>query len=163
MLFGKSEICSLKTSQALKRIGFDKIVGQLYCTDIRHNGKSIDFETELDLKFAGKESEIEEVPFGKLLFMSNTNIELGDHECSAPLMYEAVYMFKMKYNMYFFVEPIYSKETKKTRFHVGVYYFNEQYQNFDKLLIVNDFDTYEEAYDNAILKAVEYIESQRSK
>ena len=163
MLFGKSEICSLKTSQALKRIGFDKIVGQLYCTDIRHNGKSIDFETELDLKAEGRESEIEEVPFGKLLFMTNTNNELGDHECSAPLMYEAVYMFKMKYNMYFSLEPIYSKKTGKTSFYVGVYYFNQEYQNFDKLLIVHEFDTYEDAYDNAILKAAEYIESKNNK
>ena len=55
----RESYCSYKTSMMLKWLGFNEDCQSMYETAIRHNGKDLSFDDELDLKSAGKGKEIE--------------------------------------------------------------------------------------------------------
>lgn len=150
-------ICSLNTSKGLKAIEFNKVVGQAYTTDFRHKGKHISFEKELDLKAEGKENEIEEVPFGNLVFINNRNSDHDEWTCSAPLIYEATTWLKEQRNIIISVEPKFDIASSTTIYLGKAYYFDTSEKAYKELSINNTFKSMEKAIDFAILCAVEHI------
>lgn len=152
-------ICSLNTSKGLKAIGFNKIVGQAYTTDFRHNGKHISFEQELDLKDEGKENEIEKVPFGDIVFINNRNSDHDEWTCSAPLIYEAATWLKDQKNIIISVEPTFDIASSTTIYLGKVYYFDADEKAYKQLPISKIFKSMEKAIDFAILCAVEHIKT----
>ena len=56
---------TFETAKLLKENGFNVMCDSMYIPDIRHNGKSISFDEELDLKDEGRGDEIEVVEGGE--------------------------------------------------------------------------------------------------
>lgn len=150
-------ICSLNTSKALKAIGFNAIVGQVYTTDFRHKGKHISFEEELDLKAEGKENEIEKVPFGDLVFINNRNSDHDEWTCSAPLIYEATTWLKDQRNIIISVEPKFDIASNTTIYLEKAYYFDANEKAYKLLPINKTLKSMEKAIDFAILCAADHI------
>ena len=153
-----SLICSLKASKLLKKIGFKKIVKFAYCTDYRYKGKHISFEEELDLKDEGRENEIEKIPFGDLINLSNSNAENGDSTISAPMHYEVDEWFRDKFNIYITIAPEYLDKTNETIFWTTVFWFDSQNKKYEKIYCYFGTKSYDKAYDNAIIKTCEFID-----
>lgn len=78
--------CSYKVSMLLKQLGFNEGCGSLYETAIRHNGKDLSFDDELDLKGAGRAKEIKYTKGGWISDHYNTNTSGWMHKdcCSRP-------------------------------------------------------------------------------
>ena len=70
---------SLKTAKNLKKAGFIWGCNSFYGLDVRHNGESIDFDEECELKSEGKESEIEYVDGGTIYSFYHSNKEDEDY------------------------------------------------------------------------------------
>ena len=61
------EYCPYKLSMQLKRRGYDEPSHSMYYTAVTHNGESISFDEELDLKGEGRGKETWVLPEGAIL------------------------------------------------------------------------------------------------
>lgn len=161
------KICSLETAKKLRALMFNLICDYMYCTDVRHKGKHIDYETELDLKFEGKESEIEEVPFGQLMSMTNFNVENGPNACSAPFLNDAVDWLRDHYNVVIYNEPFYIDMSQSTLYTPRVMFltggmFHQKYEDMNYMNEI-DGEDYWEVLDKAVSKACDMISEQKSR
>jgi hypothetical protein len=75
---------SFETAKLLKENGFNVMCDSEYIPDIRHNGRSISFDRELDLKDEGRGDEIEVVEGGQIWDTWNTNSNNSENEYSRP-------------------------------------------------------------------------------
>ena len=80
----KEDYVSFDTAKLLKENGFNVMCGSMYIPDIRHHGKSISFDEELDLRDEGRDDEIEVVEGGGVLGHWNINSNNGETEYSRP-------------------------------------------------------------------------------
>lgn len=64
---------SYKVGMMLKKLGFNEGCSSYYETAVRHNGKDLSFDEELDLKNEGRASEIERIKGGWVSESYNTN------------------------------------------------------------------------------------------
>ena len=151
----KNIICSLRNAQLLNKLGFDERVNNMYCTDVCHNGESISFEEELDLKFEGRGNEIEYIKYGKLLMMNNKNGEYDD-TYAAPTIFEAADWIRRKFDIHITIVP---EWRGKTVYGTNTYYFEPKQNDYAKLLTPQYSDSYEDCMQYAITKALEYIKS----
>lgn len=150
-------VCSLEVSKLLKEIGFKKVVSHIYCESIKHNGKDISFDEELDLKDEGRENEIERIPFGSLKILPNSNIDNYYNAVSAPMHYEADEWLRTNYNIFISIIPDYLVKTEKTVFHVIIYNFDEHNKEYKATLFSLQEESFDDAYDKAILKSCQLI------
>ena len=75
---------SFETAKLLKENGFDVACGSMYIPDIRHNGKSISFDEELDLKDEGRGNEIDIIDGGDIWDSWNFNSDNAENVYSRP-------------------------------------------------------------------------------
>lgn len=71
----EEDILDYETCRRLKELGYNEFGDHVWTTDTRHNGESISFEEELDLKMDGCDEELEYVEGGKLLYFTYQNSE----------------------------------------------------------------------------------------
>jgi len=76
---------SFETAKLLKEKGFREWCSDCYGTDVRHNGVTISFDDELDLKDEGRGDEIEYVEGGTMYNLCNNNSDEGLY--AAPTLY----------------------------------------------------------------------------
>lgn len=88
----------------LKRVGFDEWCRLCYTTAIRHNGKDLSFDEELDLKGEGRANEIELTPGGWCEQHNNRNSEdfMSSNQdcCSCPSLQVAVAWVEHYFKVY---------------------------------------------------------------
>ena len=75
---------TFETAKLLKENGFNAMCHSMYIPDIQHNGESISFDRELDLKDEGKWDEIEAVDGGKIWDTYNINSNNAENVYSRP-------------------------------------------------------------------------------
>lgn len=75
---------TFETAKLLKENGFNVWCSSMYIPDIRHNGRSISFDEELDLKDEGRGDEIEAVDGGQIWETWNSNGDNSENEYSRP-------------------------------------------------------------------------------
>lgn len=75
---------TFETAKLLKENGFNAICNSEYVPDIRHNGKRISFDEELDLKDEGRGDEIEAVDGGQIWDTWNRNSDNTENVYSRP-------------------------------------------------------------------------------
>ena len=80
----KEDYVSFGTAKLLKENGFNVMCDSMYIPDIRHNGKSISFDEELDLKDEGRGDEIEVVDGGQIWDSWNINSDNDENAYSRP-------------------------------------------------------------------------------
>ena len=90
---------SFETAKLLKENGFNVMCDSMYIPDIRHNGKSISFDEELDLKDEGRGDEIEVVDGGEVWDHWNSNSDNGETEYSRPSVLLAWKWFLCEHNI----------------------------------------------------------------
>ena len=90
---------SFETAKLLKENGFNVMCGSMYIPDIRHNGNSISFNEELDLKNEGLGDEIEIVDGGDIWDAWNVNSDNSETEYSRPSIILAWKWFLCKHNV----------------------------------------------------------------
>lgn len=98
-----------EVGMALKEMGFNEWCRLCYTTAIRHNGKDLSFDEELDLKGAGRAGEIEYIPGGNCEQLSNRNkldfVEGNTDCCSCPTIQMAIAWLEQKHHIYVMVAP----------------------------------------------------------
>lgn len=75
---------SFETAKMLKENGFNVMCDSEYIHEIRHNGRPISFDRELDLRDEGRGDEIEVVDGGGIWDGWNTNSNNNEDEYSRP-------------------------------------------------------------------------------
>lgn len=80
------DFVSFETSKLLKENGFRELCSNCYGTDVRHNGVSITFDEELDLKGEGRGDEIEYIEGGTLMCGFSCN-NSDEDVYAAPTLY----------------------------------------------------------------------------
>lgn len=97
--------CNYKISMMLKQLGFNEGCQSMYETAIRHNGKDLSFDDELDLKSAGKGKEIEYEKGGWTNNHYNTNRSdwMPKDCCSRPTLADAAKWLREK--KHYHIEP----------------------------------------------------------
>lgn len=75
---------TFETAKLLKENGFNAWCNTMYIPDIQHNGESISFDRELDLKDEGRGDEIEVVDGGQIWETWNSNSNNNENEYSRP-------------------------------------------------------------------------------
>lgn len=142
---------SLETAKLLKQTGFDWGCHGFYGIDVRHNGESIDFDEECELKAEGKESEIEYVDGGKVYSFYHSNIEDGDYGgYSRPTLAVAQKWLREVKGMYIYVKPcnIYNEQIESWSSRLF-------YKGNDIIVQGGAFGSYEEALEAGIKECVE--------
>ena len=151
----RDTICSVENAKLLKELGFDEIARNMYCADVCHNGKSISFEEELDLRCEGRENEIQYIKYGKLLMMNNMNGEYDD-TYAAPTVFEAADWIRRTFDIHITVVP---EWRGKTVYGTYTYYFEPKQNDYAKLLTPQYFNSHEDCMQYAIKKVLEYVKS----
>ena len=96
----KEDYVSFETAKLLKEKGFKEWCSHCYCTDVRHNGESISFDEELDLKDEGRESEIEYIDGGCLDNFGCSNEDYVDENVyAAPTLALAMKWLREVHNI----------------------------------------------------------------
>ena len=90
---------SFETAKLLKENGFNVMCDSEYIPDIRHNGRSISFDRELDLKDEGRGDEIEVVDGGQIWDSWNINSKNSENEYSRPTIQLAWKWFLVEHNV----------------------------------------------------------------
>lgn len=160
------DVCSLGTALKLKKFGYNKFCNLLYCTDFTYNGKSISYEEELDLKFAGKGSEIKEVLFGRIIGMSNFNKENDENSCSAPYIYDVIDWLRENYAIVIHNEPFYMTTEQVTLYTPKIEVLNlVWFQKYEDANYMRDIygENYFGVLDMAIAKAIDIINERNEK
>lgn len=87
----ETEHCNYKTSMLLKRLGYNEWCRTFYQEAVRHNGKDLSFDEELDLRNQGRSNEIKRIRGGWINESNNKNTDdwLGKHCCSRPTLSQA--------------------------------------------------------------------------
>ena len=97
MVTEENEILDYETCKLLKEVGFDEPCDMGYITAVRHNGKDLSYDDELDLKSDGRENEIEYIEGGNLVQFYNKNSIESCCESgivSAPDIYTAMRWYR---------------------------------------------------------------------
>ena len=79
----KEDYVSFETAKLLKEKGFKVWSSHCYGFDVRHNGESISFDEECELKDEGRENEIEYVDGGRLYNFGCSNENHDDEKVYA--------------------------------------------------------------------------------
>lgn len=102
--------CSYPVCMALKKDGYDRWGGSIYTHAVRYNGKDIDFETELDLKFEGKAKLIKRIPGESIDFCNEKNSVLDSYgakkDCVRVSQACAMEWFRQKHQVHIMVDTI---------------------------------------------------------
>jgi hypothetical protein len=145
-------IVSYKTAMLLKQRGFDEICHLVYCDDIIHNGKSLSFDEELDLRDEGRENEIEYVAGGRLSNMSGTKNScdyISETVCTAPSQSIAAKWLREEYGIVVLIRIAYRNNDVEYTYTVINTKTRESHDSADY------FRKYESAYDFGIRYALE--------
>ena len=145
-------IVSYKTAMLLKQRGFDEICNTVYCDDIVHNGESLSYDEELDLRDAGKGDEIEYIAGGRLSNMGGTKNScdyIHETVCTAPSQSIAAKWLREEYGIVVLIRIAYTKDGVEYTFSVTDTRTRETYESGDY------FRKYESAYDFGIRYALE--------
>ena len=123
---------SFETAKLLKEKGFKQWCGNCYGIDVRHNGKSISFDEECDLKDEGFGNEIEYIECGRFYICGYGN-DTEDKLYAAPTLQMAMKWLREIHNII-----------------LNIYYCDkawqsEYYGKEDSIIIGCDYETYEEA------------------
>ena len=144
---------SLKTSQLLKRAGFDWGCDTFYGLDVRYKGKSIDEDKEYELKVCGKGKEIEYVDGGMVYNFYHTNKEDEDFGgYSRPTLSIAQkWLREIKdYDVYVFPTNNVKRENV---YSIGIKYFGRSVW-IEGQPSTNEYLTYESALEAGINKCL---------
>lgn len=101
------EILEFETCKLLKEIGFNDLCEYLHTTAVRHDGKDLSYDEEMELRSEGFDSEIEYIEGGKLLKFCNHNYSTPMSDTgsvSAPDIYEAMRWLRKKHNINIMVD-----------------------------------------------------------
>jgi hypothetical protein len=142
-----------ESAKLFKEKGFKEWCSQCYGVDVRHNGKSISFDEECELKEDGKENEIEYIDGGKLYnYGFNNNIEGKTY--AAPTLQTAVKWIRNMHKMH--IEIRITNHSISSLINIVKYYWvvfsTEDCKWMAESTLHNPkaFDTVEEAYENGI-------------
>jgi hypothetical protein len=146
--------CSYPVCMALKKDGYDRLGCSIYTNAVRYNGKDIDYETELDLKFEGKAKLIKRIPGESIAFfnLNNSLLDLygAKKDCVRVSQACAMEWLRQKHQVHIMVDRIDGKGEKfwygelvdlKSPFRKGV-----------SLGITPYVGSYEEAVEKALMK-----------
>lgn len=146
--------CSYPVCMALKKDGYDRWGGSIYTYAHMYNGKEIDFEKELDLKFEGKAKLIKRIPGESIAFLNEKNSVLDSYgakkDCVRVSQACAMEWLRKKHQVHIMVDRIDGKGKKiwyaelvdlKSPFRKGV-----------SLGITPYVSSYEEAVEKALMK-----------
>lgn len=95
----EEDYVSFETAKLLKENGFNAMCNSMYIPDIRHHGKSISFDEELDLKNDGRGDEIEVVDGGQIWDSWNINSNNAENIYSRPSVLLAWKWFLCEHNI----------------------------------------------------------------
>ena len=145
----KEDYVSFETAKLLKEKGFREWCRECYGTDVRHNGVSISFDEELDLKDEGRGDEIEYVEGG---IMHNLNCNNSDKDIyAAPTLSMAMKWLRENHNIkvnVFYNNSNYTIEYFEPNTQTGV----------GKFVFIGDgYPTYEQACEAAIKYCLENL------
>lgn len=90
---------TFETAKLLKENGFDVMCSSEYYTSVRHNGREISYDEELDLKGEGRGDEIEYVEGGAIWDSWNCNHDNSEGEYSRPSVLLAWKWFLVEHNV----------------------------------------------------------------
>lgn len=145
-----------EVGMALKRVGFNEWCRLCYTTAIRHNGKDLSFDEELDLKSEGRANEIEYTPGGWCEQHNNRNSEdfISSNQdcCSCPSQQVALRFLREVLNI--FVEICIEEDLREETEDVVIAYTFTLYDTRTALSKHSDnefYRTYEECVDAALL------------
>lgn len=150
----KEDYVSFETAKLLKEKGFREWCRECYGTDVRHNGVSISFDEELDLKDEGRGDEIEYVEGG---IMHNLSCNNSDKDIyAAPTLSIAMNWLLDTYKLHIVPTP-YPHED-------GVFYWAYKIAFLDSetlaVMVVKQksgFDSKENACEDAIKYCLENL------
>lgn len=101
------EILDFETCKLLKEVGFNDLCEYLHTTAVRHDGKDLSYDEEMELRDEGFDNEIEYIKGGKLLKFCNHNYSTPMSDTgsvSAPDIYEAMRWLRKKHNINIMVD-----------------------------------------------------------
>lgn len=154
----KEDYVSFETAKLLKEKGFKEWCSHCYCTDVRHNGESISFDEELDLKDEGRESEIEYIDGGCLDNFGCSNEDYVDENVyAAPTLALAMKWLRNEKSTHIEVNIVFDRCIRDWFFGYGFYITSLKAPDYEKLAEC-DYDgyrTYEEACEAAIKYCLE--------
>ena len=98
-----------EVGMALKGVGFNEWCRLCYVTAIRHKGKDLSFDEELDLEGAGRAGEIEHTPGGWCEQLNNRNQDdfskANKDCCSCPTIQMAIAWLEQNHHIYVMPAP----------------------------------------------------------
>lgn len=147
----------------LKEKGFNEWCRLFYTTAIRHNGKDLSFDEELDLKDEGRENEIERTPGGWINEHNNRNQEewLGSECCSCPSHSLVVRWLREKHHIFCLMD-IDQREDMTVVFYPDVYWKREETNRVLRVVEMprcpaDGFESYDDATEYAIKYSLENL------
>jgi hypothetical protein len=148
------EYCPYKLSMQLKRRGYDEPSHSMYYTAVTHDGESISYDEELDLKGEGRGKEIVYVDGGAVWDTYNYNSEHRSAKvCSRPTMYEASRWLREEHGILISVDY----DSLETRTYI--YCITMVNDRGVKIIASRPkcYATYEEAFLSAVERAVKLV------
>lgn len=150
----KTVLVNFEIAKLLKEKGFNEYSNYGYGIAIRHNGRDISFDEECELKNLGRENEIEYVDGGQLYQIWCNNEEEMGGLYACPTQYTVMRWLREVHKIHISPMPYYCEDGQMWLSNI---YLIEQYQLTDLKLISMVNETYEEAVEKAIVKALNYI------
>lgn len=145
----KEDYVSFEAAKLLKEKGFREWCRECYGTDVRHNGVSISFDEELDLKDEGRGDEIEYVEGG---IMHNIGCNNSDKDIyAAPTLSIAMKWLREVHNICVYCYPSNLKEYGN--WEAGACWIQE---NVCVIFNNNSHSVYADSYEEACEAAIKY-------
>lgn len=144
---------------ALKGVGFNEWCRLCYTTAVRHKGKDLSFDEELDLKNAGRGKEIKYIPGGWCETLNNRNqmdfVDGNRDCCSCPTIQVAIAWLEQEHHIYVMVAPYQPGKWK-----VCLVYTNDPHPDDGKLCLCEldgIHNSYPDAANFGLMSAIEIV------
>lgn len=148
---------SFETAKLLKEKGFKEWCRQCYGLDVRHNGESISFDEECELKDEGRENEIEYIEGGRLYDYGCNNSDKDAKVWAAPTLWVAMKWLREVHNIAICICAYYSDNPYELNYRNNKPYWKIRIMNHVYSKDYDSFNTYEEACEAAIKYCLENL------
>lgn len=145
---------SFETAKLLKEKGFREFCFHCYGVDVRHNGESISFDEELDLKDEGYGDEIEYVEGGQFYHCGCDNKDESE-VYAAPSLYIAMKWLREVHNIFIGISVCERYENQMDT-ETKVMFFFELLSLKEKQIIDGYSQEYVHTYEEACKSAIRY-------
>lgn len=162
--------CSYPVCMALKKDGYDRWGGSIYTHAVRYNGKDIDFETELDLKFEGKAKLIKRIPGESISFFNEKNSVLDSYgakkDCVRVSQACAMEWLRTKHKVHISVDTVDAwnedGDNYDRSWSAAIIDYSKKYSS-KNIGTINSCSSYEEAVEKALMKYYNVKPRKKSK